>query len=93
MAVDLTRMKKLKWVNKESLMACFEAGITGVEIEHVLREEGLMLGHEPDSVEFSTLGGWIATRASGMKKNRYGNIEDLLISTKIVTPMGTLNLK
>ena len=75
------------------MMACFEAGITGVEIEHVLRAEGLMLGHEPDSVEFSTLGGWIATRASGMKKNRYGNIEDLLISTKIVTPMGTLNLK
>jgi alkyldihydroxyacetonephosphate synthase len=36
-----------------------------------------MVGHEPDSIEFSTLGGWIATRASGMKKNKYGNIEDI----------------
>ena len=35
------------------------------------------MGHEPDSIEFSTLGGWIATNASGMKKNKYGNIEDM----------------
>ena len=35
-------------------------------------------GHEPDSMEFSSLGGWVATRASGMKKNVYGNIEDLV---------------
>ena len=41
------------------------------------RRHGFTMGHEPDSVEFSTLGGWIATHASGMKKNRYGNIEDL----------------
>ena len=34
---------------------------------------------EPDSIEFSTLGGWIATHASGMKKNRYGNIEDIVL--------------
>lgn len=48
------------------------------------------LGHEPDSAEFSTLGGWIATRASGMKKNKYGNIEDLLVNCKVVTPKGVL---
>lgn len=38
-----------------------------------------------DSVEFSTLGGWISTRASGMKKNYYGNIEDIVQNVKIVT--------
>ena len=44
------------------------------------REVGsTLLPSEPDSVEFSTLGGWIATHASGMKKNRYGNIEDLVL--------------
>ena len=55
-----------------------------------------MCGHEPDSIEFSTLGGWISTRASGMKKNAYGNIEDignfiviLVVNVKIVTPQGT----
>jgi len=46
-------------------------------------------GHEPDSVEFSSLGGWISTKASGMKKNVYGNIEDILINFTIVTPVGT----
>jgi alkyldihydroxyacetonephosphate synthase len=48
------------------------------------------MGHEPDSVEFSTLGGWIATHCSGMKKNRYGNIEDLVLDVNVVTPQGKL---
>jgi len=43
-----------------------------------LAEKGYCTGHEPDSIEFSSLGGWVATRASGMKKNIYGNIEDLV---------------
>ena len=51
---------------------------------------GLTLGHEPDSMEFSSVGGWVATRASGMKKNRYGNIEDLLVHVRMVTAKGTL---
>lgn len=45
-----------------------------------LNESGFCTGHEPDSMEFSSLGGWVATRASGMKKNIYGNIEDLVHS-------------
>ncbi len=49
-----------------------------------------MTGHEPDSLEFSTVGGWVATRSSGMKKNIYGNIEDLLVRVRMVTPRGTL---
>ena len=48
------------------------------------------MGHEPDSVEFSTLGGWIATNASGMKKNRYGNIEDIVLDVTVVTAHGKL---
>jgi len=43
-----------------------------------LSEKGFCTGHEPDSMEFSSLGGWVVTRASGMKKNIYGNIEDLV---------------
>jgi len=46
-------------------------------------------GHEPDSAEFSTLGGWVSTRASGMKKNTYGNIEDIVLNITLVTPVGT----
>lgn len=41
-------------------------------------------------MEFSSLGGWVATRASGMKKNIYGNIEDLLVHVKFVTAKGTM---
>jgi alkyldihydroxyacetonephosphate synthase len=55
-----------------------------------LARYGVTMGHEPDSVEFSTLGGWIATNASGMKKNRYGNIEDLVVDVRVVTAGGRL---
>ena len=55
-----------------------------------LNARGLCVGHEPDSLEFSSLGGWVATRASGMKKNIYGNIEDILVRVRMVTPRGTV---
>jgi len=61
-----------------------------VDIVEQLSARGLTLGHEPDSQEFSTMGGWVATRASGMKKNVYGNIEDIIVDFALVTPIGTL---
>ena len=67
--------------------------IIGVELEKELFKFGVMLGHEPDSVEFSTLGGWISTRASGMKKNRYGNIEDIVVSITMITPTGIITVE
>lgn len=89
-SVDLSRLNKVKWVDKKNMCACVEAGIVGRDLEKELTKQGVMCGHEPDSVEFSTLGGWISTRASGMKKNRYGNIDDILVNFKIVTGVGTL---
>ena len=50
---------------------------------------GVCCGHEPDSSEFSTMGGWLSTRASGMKKNTYGNIEEIVQGMTLVTPNGT----
>ena len=46
---------------------------------------------DPDSIELSTLGGWISTNAAGMKKNKYGNIEDIVQNVVMVTPNGTIN--
>jgi alkyldihydroxyacetonephosphate synthase len=92
-SLDMREMNKVKWVDKDNMMACIEAGAAGEYIEEQLRPHGVCFGHEPDSYEFSTMGGWIATRASGMKKNVYGNIEDLLISCKFVTPTGILEQK
>lgn len=88
-SVDVTRMNRIKWVDKNNMMACIEAGIIGKDMEKELSKHGVMCGHEPDSVEFSSLGGWVSTRASGMKKNRYGNIDDIIVSIKIATPIGT----
>ncbi|KAG5671368.1 hypothetical protein PVAND_001569 [Polypedilum vanderplanki] len=88
--IDTSQMNRLLWLDKENLVACFESGIVGQDLERTLKDEGLTMGHEPDSIEFSTLGGWIATRASGMKKNVYGNIEDIVIRVKMVTCKGVL---
>ncbi len=83
-------MNRMLWLDKENLVVCFESGIFGQDLERELRHLGLTVGHEPDSYEFSTLGGWVATRASGMKKNVYGNIEDLVVRVKMVTCKGVL---
>lgn len=89
-SVDMGRMNRILWIDPKNHMACIQAGAVGRVIARQLAEFGFTLGHEPDSIEFSTLGGWIATHASGMKKNRYGNIEDLVLDVTVVTARGTL---
>jgi alkyldihydroxyacetonephosphate synthase len=89
-SVDMRRMNRILWIDRENMMACIEAGAVGRHIMAGLSKHGLTMGHEPDSVEFSTLGGWIATNASGMKKNRYGNIEDIVLDVSVVTAAGKL---
>lgn len=86
--VDLSRMNRIEWIDRENHRAWVQAGIRGMDLEEALRQEGYTCGHEPDSIELSTLGGWIATNASGMKKNRYGNIEQLVEKVRMVTPSG-----
>ncbi|HSK18262.1 MAG TPA: FAD-binding oxidoreductase [Longimicrobiales bacterium] len=90
-AVDMGRMNRIEWIDPVDRMACIQAGATGRHIQAQLAEHGFTMGHEPDSLEFSTLGGWIATNASGMKKNRYGNIEDLVLDVSVATPAGVLS--
>jgi alkyldihydroxyacetonephosphate synthase len=90
-SLDMRRMNRVLWLDPENRTAEIQAGATGREIEEQLGRHGFTLGHEPDSIEHSTLGGWVATNASGMKKNRYGNIEDLLLSVAAVTPAGDLS--
>ncbi|MFQ5928634.1 MAG: FAD-binding oxidoreductase [Acidobacteriota bacterium] len=89
-SVDMKRMNKIEWVDRENLRASVQAGITGMQLEEQLSKDGFISGHEPDSIELSTLGGWIATNASGMKKNRYGNIEQIVENITMITPEGVL---
>jgi alkyldihydroxyacetonephosphate synthase len=89
-SVDTKQLNKILWIDRVNRMACIQAGIVGRHLTAALAKEGYTLGHEPDSIEFSTLGGWIATNASGMKKNKYGNIEDLVLDVTVVTAKGVL---
>ena len=90
LSVDMRRMNRILWIDRANMLACIQAGAVGRHILSDLRKYGVTMGHEPDSVEFSTLGGWIATNASGMKKNKYGNIEDLVLDVSVATASGTL---
>ena len=89
-SVDMRRMDKILWIDHENFRAGVQAGITGKDLEERLERVGYTSGHEPDSLELSTLGGWIATNASGMKKNKYGNIEDIVESVTMVTAKGVI---
>ena len=74
-------------------MVTVGAGITGKVLEQELNKRGFTVGHEPDSYEFSTVGGWISTNAAGMKKHKYGNIEDIVQNLRMVTPKGVITQK
>ncbi|XP_071497512.1 alkyldihydroxyacetonephosphate synthase, peroxisomal-like [Diadema antillarum] len=89
-SLDTSQMNRILWVDEKNLTAHIEAGIFGLDLEDKLSKYGLCTGHEPDSCEFSSLGGWVATRASGMKKNVYGNIEDMVVHIRMVTPSGII---
>lgn len=88
--VDTRRLNQIEWLDEDNFQASVQAGITGRDLEEQLNARGYTSGHEPDSMELSTLGGWIATNASGMKKNRYGNIEDIVVNVTCVTPRGII---
>ena len=64
------------------------AGVTGPDLTEALSAAGVMLGHEPQSLSVSTVGGWIATRACGQLSARYGGIEDLVAGLEAVLPDG-----
>ena len=87
----MARLNRVLWIDPVNRMACIQAGAVGRHIQETLAKHGFTMGHEPDSVEFSTLGGWIATHCSGMKKNRYGNIEDIVLDLRVVTAQGLLD--
>ena len=89
-SVDMRRMNRLLKLDGESETARFQAGVLGPDIEEQLNRSGFTLGHFPDSFRYSTLGGWVATRSAGMQSDRYGKIEDIVLSLKMVTPAGLI---
>jgi alkyldihydroxyacetonephosphate synthase len=86
--IDLKALDRVLEVDRESLAARIQAGATGPGLEQQLSEHGVTLRHFPQSFEFSTLGGWIATRAGGHFATLYTHIDDLVESVRALTPAG-----
>jgi alkyldihydroxyacetonephosphate synthase len=87
-SLDLTRLDRVLEVDPVSRAARIQAGATGPQLEAGLAPHGLTLRHFPQSFEFSTLGGWIATRAGGHFATLYTHIDDLVESVRMITPRG-----
>jgi len=86
--IDLKALDRVLDVDPVSLSARIQAGATGPRLEAQLGEHGLTLRHFPQSFQFSTLGGWIATRAGGHFATLYTHIDDLVESVRALTPVG-----
>jgi alkyldihydroxyacetonephosphate synthase len=87
-SIDLRAMDRLLEVDEVSRAARIQAGASGPVLESQLAEHGLTLRHFPQSFEFSTLGGWVATRAAGHFATLWTHIEDFLESVRAITPAG-----
>jgi alkyldihydroxyacetonephosphate synthase len=87
-SLDLTRLDRVVAVDRESRAARIQGGALGPVLEEQLRPHGYTLRHFPQSFEFSTLGGWLATRSGGHYATVYTHIDDLVESIRMVTPAG-----
>ncbi len=86
--LDMSSMKRIRKIDTHNLLATFEAGVRGSDAEAALVKQGLMLGHYPQSIDVSSVGGWVATRASGQFSSAYGSIENIVIALEVVLPNG-----
>ncbi|MEK2492701.1 FAD-binding oxidoreductase [Kitasatospora purpeofusca] len=89
LSLDLTSMDRVLEVDPTGRSALIQAGALGPVLEDQLRPHGLTLRHFPQSFEFSTLGGWLATRAGGHYATGRTRIDDFAQSLRVVTPAGT----
>ncbi|GAB3220795.1 FAD-binding oxidoreductase [Kineococcus gypseus] len=89
-SLDLGRLRLLLELDETSQLARIQAGALGPDLEAQLNARGWTLGHFPDSFKHSTLGGWIATRSSGMQSDRFGDIADITRAVRVITPEGVL---
>lgn len=92
-SLDMQYLNRVLEIDDTSRAALIQAGALGPELEAQLRPHGLTLRHFPQSFEFSTLGGWIATRAGGHYASLYTHIDDFVEATRVVTPEGVVETR
>ena len=92
-SLDLARLSATVEVDRTSLTARLDSGLFGPQAERRLHDQGVTLGHFPQSFEYSTVGGWVATRSAGQASTGYGRIDALVEAVRCVTPVGELGTK
>ena len=88
--LDTTRMDRVIALDPETLLVKVEAGKNGLLLEKELNARGYTLNNSPQSLDRSTVGGWVGTREMGQFSSRYGGIEDLIVSYTVVLPSGEI---
>ena len=92
-SLDLQYLNRVQEIDRTSRAARIQAGALGPELEDQLKPHGLTLRHFPQSLQLSTLGGWIATRSGGHYASLYTHIDDFVESTRSITPAGTMETR
>jgi len=88
--LDMKKMNRIINIDDQNLLVTVESGLNGVTYEEELNKAGFTGGHIPQSIQCSTVGGWLACRAAGQLSTRYGKIEDIVVSLEAVLPDGTI---
>ena len=91
--LDLSRLSRVIDIDEVSLTATLESGLFGPDAEAALNSAGLTLGHFPQSFQYSTVGGWVATRSAGQASTGYGRIDELVEGLRLCAPAGELVLE
>jgi alkyldihydroxyacetonephosphate synthase len=91
-SLDLERMRAVE-VDSRSLTARLGPGLRGPEAEQALGRSDVTLGHFPQSFEYATVGGWVATRSAGQASTGYGKIEEMVVGLECVSPAGEIGVK
>ncbi|WP_371740948.1 FAD-binding oxidoreductase [Frigoribacterium sp. CFBP 13729] len=92
-SLDMGRLSKVLDIDEDGGLARIQAGGQGPDLEEQLNARGWTLGHFPDSFTHSTMGGWVATRSSGMQSDKYGDIADITKGLRVVRPGGVLAIR
>jgi alkyldihydroxyacetonephosphate synthase len=88
-SLDLVALRDVE-IDRRSLTARLGAGLRGPEAEAALADEGVTLGHFPQSFEYATVGGFAATRSAGQASSGYGRFDSVVSSIRLVAPAGDM---
>jgi alkyldihydroxyacetonephosphate synthase len=91
-SLDLRRLDALEGLDERSHTAVVQAGVRGPELERRLADRGFTLGHFPQSFEYVSIGGCVATRSAGQASTGYGRIDDMVLGVRCAAPAGDLHL-